>query len=1427
MTEQSVAPLSQKQETPVFRGSLVRTVIISLIFIALLPATLIGAISYIRFRSSLQTQTISQLSSIAQTNAIQLEQLNSITQSAMIGFANSSNISYAFLTGSGIPGYFSTDAPLNNYIQSTIAGLAANDVYAIYAVDSAGKVLISSKTNQIGTVLTDNPAILELFGKSTATMVINPDDLHPNQLVLVSAYTKTMQGQPKPVTFLFYSRPAIFTTLLKSPLSYFSSANVFFITGDKQIISLNPVMGVPEITQVSTDLQSKLAGYAAQAGDGKDFSYTNINGTVVYSYIRPITAVSSNYVIEVPLQVVQSQLQTLLRLMLILLAATLLVSGVVAFIGARQIALPLVELSDKARKFAGGDFSQKASINRRDEIGLLASSFNYMVSQLSTLYTSLEARVADRTTQLRTTSEIALDAVSAPTTNEILKRVTQSIVDKLGFSYASIYLVDKNKQFLLLTEDFSNSSNQLPDRSLRLPLDGTSLIGWSASNVQARISQNVLTERPKLLTTPYLSSTQSEIAIPITIGDRLIGILDIQSESLNAFDFDSMPAFSTLTNQIATGLRNIELLESTQFSLQETAGLYSSTRVITQAQNDEEVLKEINRLFTQSSYVSLSFDVIEGNIHLVDLADANITPSDKSLLGTVIPFTNALRNLSENGMVIVNEFQYLTDFSGLTAYFGRRGCHSAAVIPVFEGKDLKHVLAIGSREETPLTSLQLQPYVNLAEAIGTSLEKIHLSNSLTQKEKEITMLSNIHLDADEETNLQNVFGEIHQQIRNTYGQNIGLCIALLAEDPKRITIPYYCAEEIIRIQSYLPGSDLLSTVLNSGEILQIEDLSNTNQLMIDSPGQQLRARSYIGIPMTIGNNIIGVVAIFTTDNIAVFDQKTRVVFELLSSRLALSFFIQQQHQNLIEIQRTYEFEKYLLDSLLENIPDRISIKNTNNEFIRLSNSLSVFLGKEQPKDLIGKLDEYHYLPEEEGNENAAIDEIISTQTPLLNHTEKWVDREGNPQWVISNRIPLVTPEGSVTGLLSISNNVTDLIKVQKLAEHRAEQLLTASEIASESTAGTMDVNVTLARLVNLIKERFDFYQASIFLVDPLGKFAILRESTGEAGAEMKQKGHKLAVGSTSIVGQATGKGIPVVVGDVTQEANYFANPLLPDTRSELAIPMKIGERVLGALDVQSTVNDAFSQEDINILQILANQTAVAVQNADLFTHTNQSLSRHRMLHQITESNVETLSVEDAIRATLEVLHQAMPNEQIVYFSHDLKDTLTARASAGITNPDQTSRIIPIGRGVVGRVASENQPIKVDDAQSNPAYQPQNFETNSILAVPVRFADTLLGVINIESTALAQFDENDLEFVTTLAGNMGSIISNIKLIEQVHDQVNRQQKLFEITSKIRRSVDLDTIIQTSISEIGSALNVRRATIKISPKFEDETKKEQGQ
>jgi len=1414
MSDQTAEVINQRTSSE-FRGSLVRTTVTLLVVLSIIPALVISFVSYFQFQTILKTQTDTQLSSLAQTNSSDMEQQISVIQSSLTALTSSSYFATVIPSAKDNLFYFYNNQSMVNYLGTFIDNMSDYGLTSIQAVRPDGYIVLSSDNFTAGSLLSHDKSITSLIGQSNkSALILNPDGKYPNQLILVTVMTKRFVDYPEPLTFFYFAKPNIFSDVMINPKNYFTSANVFFITTDKKVVTLNPVSRIPEVKKVDDKLQSKLLDMASKSGNGKEYSYTNFDGNRVYSYMRPSNYMDVTYVLEVPTRVVQDQIQKTLNYILIMIAAALLFSAVVSFFGARSIATPLVSLSDKARKFANGDFSQKAAVNRRDEIGMLASSFNYMVEQLSAFYSSLESKVAERTEQLRTVSEIAMDAVSESNTSAILSRITRSIVEKLGFSYASVYLLDKTAENILLTENYSEKEEPLPQRGLHLAVNNTSMIGAAASSRQVKISSDVHNEKPKLLDTPLLKSTISEIALPIMIGDRLIGILDIQSDQQGAFDPESLPAFTTLTTQLSNGLRNIELLESTQVSLQETAILYSATRSISQATEENQVIDQITKLFTQTSYSSFFLDIVENGARIVNISDANPLPSDNSIVGIVLPLNKGAEELGQNGTQIISNFQLLSDFSSLNTYFGRRGCHSAAMIPVYEGKQLKHILAIGSREESPITTINMQPYENFVEAIGASLEKIHLNEALTQKERDMLMLNSIFTDLDRENELANIYPLIHEEVQKAFGEQVGLCFAFQNNDSVTIAVPYFFDSEFHVVSDFGLGNDLIGQVIRKGEKIVLDDVSNSNQIMINSGDVHPVVRSFVGIPLYKAEKCIGTISLFSTEKTGLFTQSSEITYSLLSAQISLLISLFRQDQDLKNIQSTYDYEKYLLKTLLENIPDRISFKDNRNQFIRLSASMARFLGAIKPDDLIGKKDDFLYLQSDDSFDES----ILTAQEPVSNHQEQWTDREGNQEWIITNRIPLMDESGSINGLLSISSNITDQVKTRQLAEHRADQLLTASDIAQQSTTGTMEIEVTLSRLVDLIKARFDFYHASVFLIDRMGKFAVLRESTGEAGAQLKERGHKLAVGSPSIVGQATEKGQPVVIGDVTKEDNYFANPLLPLTRSEMAIPMKIGDRVLGALDVQSTEYDAFTQDDINILQVLANQAAVAVQNEDLYSHTNESLSRHRLLNQMTSSNVENMTAEDAIRATLEVLHQAMPSELITYYVQEQGNRLTGRASVGSTNTEQTIKSIPLGQGIIGRAAVEGKPIRVDDVQFEINPEPQNFETNSILAVPVMFAEKVLGVINVESTDLARFDINDEEFVSTVATNMGSIISNITLVDQVRDQVSRQQKLLEITSKLRRSVDINTIMQTSVNEIASAMNIRKATIKINPGFE---------
>ncbi len=1428
MSEQ-VPDLSAQQQKPfVLRGSLVRTVVIALMIFSIIPALIIGGISYIRFRNSIQTQTQTQLSSISQTYSYQADQMVAEQQAAANEVVNSALMrTYigSLLNGTGDNNYDVALYSLNRLLTDSADSASDIGVRQFDVVDPLGTVLLSSDPARVGKPFSGTDFIKALNGSTQTVMTFSPNQVLADKIALITTQTFTAGTEESKLTLYAYASPTLLQTLLTNPQSIFSYAHVFYITTDGQIVSINPVMQVPTTVQVSPEFKAKLDQYVKDSGYGKNYTYINQSNNEAFSYIKKMSAFNGTYVFEVPTSSVFSQLQPLLNFMLILLAATLLVIGLIAFFATRQMVNPLVDLSNKARRYANGDFSQKASITRSDEIGLLANSFNNMVDQLSTFYQNLESRVATRTEGLRTSLEIGQQAVASATHNEIFQKTVDQVTEKLGYAYAAIYSLDAAGKNLRLVADSSKVSEGLPQRNLVLPLDNTSLVGWVAKNNESRLSQDIANERPKLKADTRLVSAKSDFAIPILLNGKPTAVLNIQTETVNGFDIEAIPAFLIITRQIEAGLQNIALLESTQTNYQETILLYQATREIIQANNKEELYSSFTNLFKQTDLAAFLLDVNQEDVTIVNIGDLQSTPIDDAILGTSIPFAKALTKLGNEGTEITTNFQYLTDFSNLNAHFGRRGCSSDAIIPIFEGKELKHLLAIGSRSDEPLTADQVQPYINLAGSLGAALERIQYIQQLDTDAQRFDLLRNITEIATRKES-DNTFAAIHEKINSILGEGFGLVIAVNDSDQSQIEIPYFFDEELIAVDKYDYSSDLITSIIRSRQSAMVADAILSGQRIIESSSFQRTARSVVGVPLLNGPQILGAFIVFDLNKANRFDDASLTMMELVGAQIAAVINEEQLLHKLTTTRTNLDRQQFLLNSLLENLPSRVAVKDQNNHFVTVSKAFAQYVGYNQEKELIGKPDTFTFSTESSESTLTSDAEVLATQRPLLNVQEQWNRPTGEVEWVKTSKVPLNSPDGSLHGLLSIHEDVTGLVNAESLARRRADQLLTASEIARESSSGSMDIGDTLARSVELIKERFGFYHASIFMIDPLGKFAVLRESTGEAGAQLKARAHKLAVGSSSIVGQATGKGEPVVIGDVTKEANYYANPLLPETRSELAIPMKIGDSVLGALDVQSTKYNAFSQEDINILQVLADQVAVAVQNAELFTNTIETLSRHRLLHRITDVNVQANTVEDAIRTAIETLHTTLPEERIAYLSNTDNAALIVQASAGYPGSDIGASKYQFGQGLIGKAAQTRKPLMVQEVQTDPAYYPISVDSNSVMAVPVSFSDRLIGVINIESTQVAQFDDNDVDFVTTLANNLASIISNIELVDQVRSQVERQQKLFEITDKIRRSVDIETIMKTSVTEIASALNIRKATIEINPKFQGETQKEQS-
>lgn len=218
--------------------------------------------------------------------------------------------------------------------------------------------------------------------------------------------------------------------------------------------------------------------------------------------------------------------------------------------------------------------------------------------------------------------------------------------------------------------------------------------------------------------------------------------------------------------------------------------------------------------------------------------------------------------------------------------------------------------------------------------------------------------------------------------------------------------------------------------------------------------------------------------------------------------------------------------------------------------------------------------------------------------------------------------------------------------LEQRVRERTQQVRTASEVARAVTS-IPSLEDLLRQAVELISQRFGYYYVSIFLIDDRGQFAVLRQATGEVGQALISRGHKLAVGSDSIIGWVTSHNEPRVSSEVTQDPIHFRNELLPETRSEAAVPLQVAGTVLGALDVQSVEPNAFSDEDLEILQTLADQLSAAIQNARLAENSMEAAERSRLISEVTGQLSGLLDVDQVLNTAAHSLHRALGESEVM------------------------------------------------------------------------------------------------------------------------------------------------------------------------------------
>jgi GAF domain-containing protein len=335
-------------------------------------------------------------------------------------------------------------------------------------------------------------------------------------------------------------------------------------------------------TRTSTDIVSTHASLEAlvdNVSGGQDI-YENYEKQPVLGYYEWFESMQVAIIAEVPLNtVVINSAKPLIGSAVLSLFIIAMAIAAVA-IAAHSIVHPITILAQTTESFAAGKLSARAPIERQDEIGALANSYNQMAAQLQEIIGRLEQRVNDRTRDLenqtlhlRWASEIARDAASARSLGELLDRSAQLISDRFGFYHTGIFLIDRDKEYAVLVSTSSAMGKQMIENNYRLRVGDDGTVGRVAAAGEPRIIHET-DEATVAFNSPILPGTRSEMALPLKADNSIIGVLDIQSDKSQAFSEDDIAIMGTMADQLATAIERTQLLQEVENSLKELESAY-------------------------------------------------------------------------------------------------------------------------------------------------------------------------------------------------------------------------------------------------------------------------------------------------------------------------------------------------------------------------------------------------------------------------------------------------------------------------------------------------------------------------------------------------------------------------------------------------------------------------------------------------------------------------------------------------------------------------------------------------------------------------------------------------------------------------------------------------------------------------------------
>jgi len=1038
-----------------------------------------------------------------------------------------------------------------------------------------------------------------------------------------------------------------------------------------------------------------------------------------------------------------------------------------------------------------------------------------------------------RAEEFRVISEVGRRITSIMAVDELLGEIARVLKETLGYYLVGIALIEGDE--LVFRAGAGAIWERKGFQPPRLKVGQEGITGWVAYSGEALLVPDVRKER-RYYSLPESSEMRSELAVPLRTKDSVIGVLHVQSRRLNAFDQHDLTLMESLAHQAAMAIDNARLFEAEQKMRQEATLLVEMSKLISGTLDLDEVLR------LTAEYAVDVFEVDCCCIFLRDegrgtLRAAVHTGFDHPAAATItdaefMPSETFQQMILERLRPLIVEDvpsqPYLSPADLLDV-------QSALVVPIeVGGRSLGAVqLGIHAPKRRRFTAAEGELALAMANQAAVAIENADLFDAEQRRAEQFRVISEVGRRVTSIFDEYEILQQIVRLVKDTLGYH-QVAIGLTEGDELVFNTaagPFWedLASEPLHIKIGQEG--ISGWVAQSGESLLVPDVSQEPRYY-RTPGD-IKTKSELVVPLRTKDAVIGVMAV-SSEYLDGFDETDLAVLQSLAHQAALAvenarLFVAQQR-------RAEQFR--VISEVGRRITSIMAVNDLLRQMTRLIREAfdyhGVGIGLIEDDNLVFRAGAGSFW-DDSGFEPLSLRVgrdgitgwVAETGEPLLVPDVSQEPRYYGPPYAQAQRtrselaVPLKA-KGIVMGVLDVESDrldafdESDLVVLQSLAnqaaiaidnarlfdaeQRRAEQFWVISAVGRQITS-ILDIDEVLVEVVRLIQRAFDYDHVAIALIE-------VDEAIYQVGAgalwddpEFDFRPRRLQVGLEGITGWVAAKGEPLLVRDVRQEPRYVWMEG-SNTRSELAVPIKVKGETIGVLDVQSERLDAFDESDLAVLQSLAHQAGIAIQNARLFKAEARRAEQFRVISEVGRRITSILAIDELLDEMARLIQEAF-DYYLVEIGLIEGDQLMFKTRAGRDlGPDfQKFQLKVDRRSVTGWVAATGEPLRIPDVSRDARYvRVTATQTCSEVAVPVKVKEKIIGVLNVESDRRDAFDESDVVVLQSLANQAAVAIENARHYEQA-------QRVATLEERQRLARELhDAVTQTlfSASLISEAL-----------------------